>query len=106
MATAEDNFKAIGYKKYLLQMFKKGEPTFKVIALFAILRGLKFETYQQLQFFITRNVRPAKRLSAFPNKRIKEVYDYCVQEFGKKFKIGLETIEKYILEDLDSLNNE
>lgn len=103
--TGEERYKQIGYKQYLLQALKDDKPHIKVLALFALLKGVKFDSYQQLQFYITRNLRPAQRLTAFPLKRIKDVYQYCQAQFGDKFKIGLETIEKYILEDIEEFSD-
>lgn len=104
--SGEKRFLELGTKGYLMWVLRNDKNQhMRILALFAILKGISFETYKQLQFYISRNVRPAKRLEAFDLKRIKRVYEYCEHEFGKKFKVGLETIEKFILEDIDSFED-
>lgn len=93
-------FEKVGDKKYLYYcLTKKEQPKHqKIIALFCLLKDYRFETYEQLGFFFNRYLKAAKRLEAFPVNRIRSTIKYLLNNKDINFKVGLETVEKYIMD--------
>jgi len=74
----------------------------RIIALYAIRKGLRFESKEAGQSFIRRNVRYATLLKGYKPERLKEVMDWL--EENADFKWTLETVGKYIDENLAKLS--
>lgn len=74
----------------------------RIIALYAIRKGLRFESKEAGQSFIRRNVRYATLLKGYKPERLKEVMDWL--EENEDFKWTLETVGKYIDENLAKLS--
>ena len=91
-------------KQYLELMLQDKHKHIQIIAQFAILKNYNFENYQQILFFIKRNIRAAKRLESFDLNKIKQVLEYLLETAD--YKVGLETIEKFILEDIPELQGD
>lgn len=91
-------------RQYLEEMMQCKDKKMRIIALFAQLKDYHFDNYQQIQFFIARNQGTAKRLQCFPLNKIEKVLRYLID--SADYKVSLETIEKFILEDVGSLKGE
>tara|TARA_R100001530_G_C4318741_1_gene155116 strand:- start:1255 stop:1698 length:444 start_codon:yes stop_codon:yes gene_type:complete len=89
---------------YLRNMLEDAQQHIRIIATFALQKNYTFENYDQIQFFINRNAKPAKRLIPFTLGKIKQTLSYLLETAD--YKIGLETIEKFILEDIQDLKQE
>lgn len=90
--------------KEYLQKMQNDKPHIKIIALFIAEKKYSFDTLEQIQWFIKRNVRAAKRLECFTLERIKQTLQYLIRT--QDYKIGLETVEKYIMENPQRLEGE
>lgn len=73
----------------------------KIIGLFARAKNVQFKDKQHQADFIKRNIKPASRLKNYDLERIVEVMKYLVD--NADFKWTIETIEKYVDENLDNL---
>ncbi len=73
----------------------------RIILLYARAKGKEEWSATEESSFITRNVRPAKLLEPYPYERIMEVMKWLKE--NADFKWSLETIGKYIDEDLKVL---
>lgn len=93
-------FESIGSKDYLKYILSNPEQKkfHQIIALFCLLKEYHFETYEQLGFFFTRYARAAKRLEPFPVARIEATIQHLIDDKNINYKIGIETIEKFIME--------
>jgi hypothetical protein len=74
----------------------------KIIGLFARAKGTNFTSKEQQSSFIKRNLRPAQLLIGYELDRIMEVMKYLKE--NADFKWTLETVGKYIDDNLDNLN--
>ena len=75
----------------------------QIIGLFALAKGLKFNSKKHQSDFIKRNVRPATMLCSYELERVKEVMRYLIK--NADFKWTIETVGKYVDEDLSKLGN-
>jgi hypothetical protein len=75
----------------------------QIIGLFARAKGVQFKGHAEQSSFIRRNLRAAQNLVAYPVDRVIEVMVYLRE--NADFKWTLETVGKYIDEDLTKLNN-
>ena len=91
-------------KEYLESMLENKQKHIQIVGLFALLKGYKFENYDQVIFFIKRFIASAERLTPFDIDKIKNTLKYLIETAD--YKITLETVEKYILEDLDELRGD
>jgi hypothetical protein len=73
----------------------------QIIGLYALAKKIEFKSIEQQKSFIKRNLRPAKDLISYDIERVKEVLRYLYQYAD--FKWTLETVGKYIDEDLNKL---
>ena len=92
-------FDQLGQRGYLEYVYK-GETLkeYQILAMFCLMKAYKFDTYDQLDFFFKRYKLSAQRLKVFSLDKIRRTIDYLVNNKDLNFKIGLETVEKYILE--------
>ena len=91
-------------KQYLKEMEQNSNKRMQIIALFAKVKNYHFDNYQQMQFFISRNQRPAKQLECFDIEKILTILNYLLE--SADFKVTLETVGKYIFEDIQQLKSE
>ncbi|MFZ6015045.1 MAG: hypothetical protein ACOYUZ_01685 [Patescibacteria group bacterium] len=70
----------------------------QIIGLYAQAKQCVFENIEQAQSFVRRNLLPARNLKGYRYERIHEVMNYLVN--NANFKWTLETVAKYIDEDL------
>lgn len=96
----EKLFNLLGNDKYLKYVLDGDQYQHNVVlALFCLMRGYKFNSYKEFSFFFSRYGKAAKRLNAFPIGRIKSTIEFLLDPQNKlNFKIGIETIEKYIMD--------
>ena len=100
----KDNIKNIeifSYKGYLEKMSKNPSNGIKIIALYAKEKNIIWENIDQAQSFIRRNLRASGLLKGYELLKIQEVMKYL--KLNADFKWTLETITKYIDEDLNNL---
>jgi len=86
---------------YLKEMWNDKRKHIKIIALFAKAKNTKWENKEQAEVFIKRNLRSAKDLIAYDLEKIALVMKYLIEKAN--FKWTLETVSKYIDEDLNKL---
>lgn len=91
-------------KLYVDIMLKNSRKHIQIIGIFARLKGYTFDNKEQIQWFIKRNSRTAKRLDCFELNKIKTTLKYLIEQAN--FKVTLESVEKYILENVEELKGE
>lgn len=74
----------------------------QIIGLYAQAKQCVFENIEQAQSFVRRNLLPARNLKGYRYERIHEVMNYLAN--NANFKWTLETVAKYIDEDLAKSN--
>jgi hypothetical protein len=90
---------------YLRYSIETGLPYQKIMSKFLQLKGTAIDNYEQAIFFYTRNQSIASKMSGFSLEKIEKVYNYLKAKIGD-YRIALETIGKYLEEDLDLLNGQ
>lgn len=83
-------------------LLKDKQKHIQIIGLYARAKKMVFESKEQQSSFITRNLRSAKDLSAYDFSRIISTMEFLVKTAN--FKWTLESVGKYIDEDLNNLN--
>lgn len=73
----------------------------QIIGLFAQFKGVVFTGKEHMEIFIRRNVKPARKLNPYPDEKIIATMAYLEQ--NADFKWTMETILKYIDEDLEKI---
>lgn len=73
----------------------------QIIGLYALGKGIKFESKKQQQDFIKRNLRSANQIKSYQIERIKDTMRYLIK--NADFKWTIESVGKYIDEDLTKL---
>lgn len=91
-------------EQYLKEMEQGIDKRMHIIALFIRMKNYHFDNLEQMQFFISRNNGVAKRLRCFSLDKIKITLQHLIETAD--YKISLETIEKYIFEDIQTLKKE
>ena len=94
----ENPFVFSDYIKDKLLLSEK--PSMKIIGLYWRHKKYSFGTYKQMESALKRELRAAKVIESYPEKSIIATMEYLEQ---KDFKWTLETIAKYINEDLTNL---
>jgi len=74
----------------------------QIIGLFVKAKKIEFSSKEELATFITRNVRAARNLKPYEFNKIADTMKYLID--NADFKWTLESVGKYIDEDLDNLN--
>lgn len=91
-------------KNYLEKMKKDKRRTIQIIAIWIEQKGLKPETYKQMESIIKRNLRAAKLLVGYKDEDIIETIKVIKNtEWIRKFT--LETVSKFIDETIASKKN-
>ena len=90
------------YKEKLETMKKDKRKHIKIISYFWQYKAILIDNEKQYQTLLKRSLKPASELTGFSFERINEVMDWLanVSNMGKW---ELETVLKYISEDLDNL---
>lgn len=91
------------FQKELLKLINDKQKHIRIIGLFVKAKKYTPANYSELQAIIKRNLKVANRLKVYAIKRIIEVLKYLIEQAD--FKYTLESVEKFIDEDLDTLNN-
>jgi len=95
-------------EEYLKKM-EKDKRHIQIIALFFRHKKFKFESQKQIEKAIKRYVRSASQLTEYSNERIEKVMKFLdrnmFDRYGRRIKWTLETVIKYIDEDLVKLVN-
>lgn len=86
------------YKEKLQSMQASKQRHIQVIALYWKYKGIEPQNKEQYQALLKRELKMARNLAGFPDERITEVMDWLEKE--ETFKWGMETIFKYITENL------
>ena len=86
------------FKDKLLLMENDKNRYIQIIFLYWKVREIKIDNAKQYQTFLRRELKPAQSLVGFTNERIKEVMEWLNN--NSDFKWTLETVIKYISEDL------
>lgn len=97
----EDTFSLKNY--YENKMFNAKDKRMPIIAGYWIIKGFAFENEEQIKSAVKRELRPAGLLKGYSLERIKETLIYLKE--NADFKWTLETVSKYIDEDLEILTN-
>jgi len=91
-------------QQYLELMLKDKKKHIQIIALFALTKKYSFENYEQILWFIKRNSKAAKELEIFELDKIKRTLEYLLQTVN--YKVALETVSKFIMENISELKGE
>jgi hypothetical protein len=83
-------------KNYLTKMLDDKKKFIQIIAIFALGKNYSFDNLAQVQWFIGRNAKVAKRMECFELEKIKQTLQWLKETVD--YKITLETVEKYIME--------
>jgi phage replication O-like protein O len=76
----------------------------QIIGLYAKAKKITFENKEQQNSFLRRNLRPAQSLSCYGFNRIVNIMKYLID--NADFKWTLETVGKYIDENLTNINGQ
>lgn len=90
------------FKKELLKLLNDKQKHIRIIGLFVKAKKYTPANHAELQAIIKRNLKVANRLKVYTFERITEVLKYLVEQAD--FKYTLESVEKFIDEDLTTLN--
>lgn len=86
---------------YLMEMMQ-GRDAMKILSIFATLKNARIDSYEQMLFFIKRNLKSAESLTIFPLEQVEKTLKYLLK--NANYKVTLETVEKYITEDIEVLD--
>jgi hypothetical protein len=92
---------AWSYPEYLKKLKESSNKGIHIIALYLDFKGFILENEEQVKSAIKRSLRPANNLVGYSDERILETMEFLM--YDPAFKWTLETVEKYIDEDLSSL---
>jgi DNA-binding Lrp family transcriptional regulator len=93
-----ERIKIFSYKEELDKLTSNPRRDLQVIALYWKYKDWTFENAEQFQSALKRDLRPAGQLKGYSNQEIIEVIDWLCEKV--EFKWTLETVNKYINEDL------
>jgi len=100
VSKADEEFNLLKENKKLLSDKQRH---IQIIGIWLKAKNPNFENKKQLQSFIKRNLRSAKLLDGYNSKRIIEVIKWLKK--NADFKFTLESVSKYIDENLEELNS-
>ena len=100
--SSEDD-KTFNFKEILDGMLISKRRDIQIIAFYWRFKRFMFQNRQQYQSALKRELRASTSLVGYSNERLEEVMNYLEDETN--FKWGLETISKYIDEDLSNIPN-
>jgi hypothetical protein len=109
--TKDNNYSRASYWKenwnkdyYLKYAIETGKPYQKIVAKFLQLKNTPIDNYEQVNFFFQRNQAVASQMTGFSLDKIERVYKFLETKMSS-FRIALETIGKYLEENIDQLEN-
>jgi hypothetical protein len=88
--------------KPIPNLLEDNQKHIQIIGLFARAKKIEFTSREQQSSYIRRNLRAAQSLKSYSPARIAEVMKWLID--NSDFKWTLETVGKYIDEDLETLN--
>jgi len=86
---------------YIKELKQSKQRHIQVIGLYWEYKHYNFENYKQCEKALKRELKPATDLAPFSDDKIHDVMDWI--ELNESFKWTLESVFKYINEDLDEL---
>jgi hypothetical protein len=92
------------FKDKLKTMFSDKDRRMPIIAYYWTIKEISFENKKQYEAGLKRELKPSGDLIGFTNERIKEVCQWLKE--NADFKWTMETILKYINEDLNKLTRQ
>lgn len=98
----EEKIKEWKWESFLKGMDNHQRRDFQIMALYWKTKGVKLTNREQAGLEIQRFVKPAKELSCYEDDKIYKTIDWLNK--NADFKWSLETIKKYINEDLKKLD--
>ena len=93
--------KPFNTEDYIKELKQSRQRHIQVIGLYWEYKHYNFENHKQCEKALKRELKPATDLAPFSDDKIRDVMDWL--EANESFKWTLETIPKYINEDLDEL---
>lgn len=90
------------FNEKLEKMFNDKNPSIRVIAMYWQFKEFKFRNKDEYQRNLRRNLRSANALKGYNYIELKYVFDYLNNQ---NFKWTLETVEKYIIENIELMKN-
>ncbi|MCK5061738.1 hypothetical protein KAR28_04255 [Candidatus Parcubacteria bacterium] len=84
-------------------LLKDKKKHIQIVGLYAKAKKINFQNKEQQSSFIKRNVRSASNLKGYDFKRIADTMKYLIDTANYPWK--LETVGKFIDEDLNNINN-
>jgi len=97
-ATADEEY---SFNSSIKKMIASKDRRMNIIAYYWTVKGIKFTNKQQYDAGLKRELRPSNLLTGYENERIKEVVAWLGNQ---DFKFTLETVHKYIDENLKKLD--
>jgi len=97
-ATADEPY---SFNSKVNSMLASKDRRMPIIAYYWVVKGIKFKNLEQYESGLKRELRASSLLKGYENKRIKEVVAWLNHQ---DFKFTLETVHKYIDEDLTKLD--
>lgn len=101
--TSTANSNLISNTQILPELLKDNQKHIQVIGLYAKAKKVEFTSKEQQSSFILRNVRGAKNLVGYEMRKIVDTMKYLID--NADYKWTLETVGKFIDEDLVSIKN-
>jgi hypothetical protein len=101
-SNSNKDFAEQGSAQVLSNLLEDKKKHIQIIGLFAKAKKIQFENVEQQSAFIKRNLRTANDLTGYGFQRIAETMNYLIK--NADFKWTLETVLKYIDEDINNLN--
>lgn len=89
------------YKDYVKGLLKAERDGLKIVGAYWIFKGYNFDNKEQCELEIKRSIRSAEKLTCYPLKKIGDTMRWLHK--NADFKWTIETIIKYINEDLQAL---
>jgi len=101
MSSVKTDDEPFSFNKKLKEMEKDKRRHIHIISIYWKYKGIMLENKEQYQALLKRDLRPARLLTGFTDDRIIEVMEWLEEE--NDIKWTLETVFKYITEDLDNI---
>ncbi len=89
------------FENKLNELLKDKRRDLQIIALYWQFKDINFFNYKQWQAGLRRELKPAQNLTGYSNDELSYVMDWLSE--NANFKWSLETLHKYIDEDLDNI---
>jgi len=100
----EKKVEIFDFKEKLQTMATAEDFRMWIIALYWVMKRFNFENKQQYNSALKRELRPAKNIQGYSKERIREVMEWLNLN-AKDYNWKLETVHKFIDEDLNNLTS-